>query len=128
MINQSMVETTNPSWSKQKQFQMRDRLGGPLILDPEVTITNRNNFFNSDDQDPYVDTVSNKLIQWYKAMRLDQFKIKVLFTIFPVLIILLFYAVVSRKLSVMISFSTWIISLEFMAIAVVMLCEILMKD
>ena len=50
---------------------MRDRLGGPLILDPEVTITNRNNFFNSDDQDPYVDTVSNKLIQWYKAMRLD---------------------------------------------------------
>ena len=26
---------------------------------------------NSDDQDPYVDTVSNKLIQWYKAMRLD---------------------------------------------------------
>ena len=107
---------------------MSDRLGGPLILDPEVTIINRNNFFNSDDQDPYVDTVSDKLIQWYKAMRLDQFKMKVLFTIFPALIILLFYAVVSKKLSVMITFSTWIISLEFMAIAVVMLCEILMKD
>lgn len=50
---------------------MRDRLGGPLILDPEVTITNRNNFFNSDDQEPYVDTVSDKLIHWYKTVRLD---------------------------------------------------------
>ena len=123
-----MVETTNLSWSKEKQFQMRDRLGGPLVLDPEVTITNRNNFFNSDDQDPYVDTVSNNLIHWYKAMKLDQVKIKLLFLTFPMLVILLFYALVSRRLSILISFATWIISLEFMAIAVVMLCEILMKD
>ena len=123
-----MVETTNLSWSKEKQFQMRDRLGGPLVLDPEVTITNRNNFFNSDDQDPYVDTVSNNLIHWYKAMKLDQVKIKLLFLTFPLLVILLFYALVSRRLSILISFATWIISLEFMAIAVVMLCEILMKD
>ena len=69
MITQQ--ESGGVTWQKQKQFQMRDRVDDPVIQDAEVTITNRNNFFNCDNENPYVDTVSNKLIDWYKAMRLD---------------------------------------------------------
>ena len=75
------------------------------------------------------DPVADSLLGFYRALNLeDTESLRYILLASPLLLIAFFYIFISQSTSSMISFSAFIMSIVFMGISAVMLCEILKKD
>ena len=77
----------------------------------------------------YNDPVSDMLLSYYRALNLDKNDtLRVAILASPIVIIGVFYLLISQSPSSVISFSAFVFSVLFMAISMWMLCDILVKD
>ena len=75
------------------------------------------------------DPIADKLLSVYSALNLDDNEIlKFVIIVSPVGLIIFFYMFVSSSTSFLISFSAFVISIVFLGVSGIMLCEILKKD
>ena len=77
----------------------------------------------------YTDPVADKLLAFYSMLNLEDNEI-MKFVVFmaPIGLVMFFYMFVSSSTSCLIAFSSFIVSLTFLGVSFVMLCEILKKD
>jgi len=77
----------------------------------------------------YPDPIADTMLYFYKKFYLEDSEMtRFVILAAPVGAILFFYMFVSQTLSSVISFSAFIISLVFIGISIMILCEILKKD
>ena len=77
----------------------------------------------------YQDPVMDKILTFYAKLNLEESEIlKFGLMVAPIAVIGAFYVVVSPSTSTMISFSAFVVSVTFLFVSFVMLCEILKKD
>lgn len=97
-------------------FEMSDDPEGTKLTSGKITTT------------AYPDPVADKILAIYDSLNLeDSEMLKFAMVVSPFGLILAFYMFVSPTISFLISFSAFVISIVFMAISFIFLCEILRK-
>ena len=101
-----------------ESFEMDDFEGDSLTRSPKKQSTTS-----------FKDPMTEKIMGIYKTLNLDDSEIlKFALMIMPIVLIFGFYQFVSKSTSTIISFSAFVVSITFLFVAFIMLCEILKKD
>ena len=101
----------------------------PSAFDDDVEDSALNSKISKISSKAYSDPVADKLLAIYDGLNLEDNDIlKFGILVAPVATIMFFYMFVSSSTSCLIAFSAFIVSITFLVIAVVMLCDILKKD
>ena len=77
----------------------------------------------------YPDPIQDKILGIYRSLNLEDNEImKFVLMVSPIGLIMAFYMFVSPSTSVLIAFSAFVISIVFLGVGFIILCEILQKD